>query len=147
MQYVSFALLTYSYLSVDHFTNYSGVPDLKRFTPLECYPCLLGELATDLLLFSPLVWECNVLCLYIWYSTQHTEYRHLSDVGGLISHVPRVRNTISHRIHTTHRLGELLLYISIQTYKGRTIEGNDTILCRRDGVFVSDAWSSFSPPT
>lgn len=31
---------------------------------------------------------------------RHTEYRHLSDVGGLISHKPRVRNTISYRIYT-----------------------------------------------
>lgn len=102
------------------------------FTPSGCQPCLLGELAAVLQQTTSTVvfrrcydggaTSTILLCLFIWYSTRHTEYRHLSDVGGggLISRMPRVGNTtiyISHhrmQPRTLHRLwGNYCYYIYI----------------------------------
>jgi hypothetical protein len=67
---------------------------------------------------------------------RHTEYRHLLDVGGLISRVPRVRNTISHRTHahihthdaqTREIIVTIYLHIHIHTTEG-TIENSDDII-------------------
>lgn len=49
--------------------------------------------------------------VHLIFRTAYRIYRHLSDVGGLISRVPRVGNTISHRTHHAQTLGELLLLL------------------------------------
>jgi len=89
-----------------------SVPDPKRFHAIGMLAMFTRWISRIDLhsCFTVVMTARRPQYLFIWYSIRHTEYRHLSDVGGLISRMPRVGNTtISHRMHHAQTLGELLL--------------------------------------